>query len=215
LLISCYYISVAYGDLVPKYIYVDIKPSSWPNPINIKSKGVFASAICGTVDFDVACIDPATVMLYINGIDEGVAPIRWNYEDVATPYIGSEGGGHDLDGDGHVDLVFHFDTRTVVAQLRLSDHVGETVPLFLKGKLRSECGGKAIWGRDYVWVIDLPGDVNSDASVNILDGVIISRAWSSTSNPGENWDPRADVNDDDEVNMLDAVVVALNWGKTP
>ena len=206
------HISAAYGDVVPIYVYVDIKPGSWPNPINIRSKGVFAVAICGTQDFNVMVIDPPTVKIYINGITEGVLPIRWSYEDVATPYIGPDGGGHELGGDSYMDIVFHFETQTVVNTLKLYEHAGETIPLWIKGNLTN---GKAFWGRDYVWVIDLTGDVKSDASVDILDGVIIARAWGSTSNPGSNWDPRADVNDDNEVNLFDATIVALNWGKTP
>ena len=58
---------------------VDIKPTSCPNPLNVKSKGVLPVAILGTVDFDVSDIDPATVLL------EGVPPLRWALEDVATP----------------------------------------------------------------------------------------------------------------------------------
>ncbi len=215
-IVSCGYMPVIHGNGVPYLdVFVDIKPGSWPNPINIKSKGVFAVAVCGTADFDVARVDPTTIKIYVHGIEEGVSPIRWSYEDVATPYIGPDGGGHDLGGDGYMDLVFHFETRTVVTTLNLYEHTGETVFLFIKGNLKPEFGGKAIMGGDYVWVIDLPGDVNSDASVNILDAVIISLAWGSTLNPGLNWDSRADVNDDNEVNILDAAVVALHWGETP
>lgn len=71
---------------------------------------MFAVAICGTKDFDVKTIDPATVKIYVAIGAEGVPPLRWSYEDVATPYTGSSGGGHALGGDGYLDLVFHFDT---------------------------------------------------------------------------------------------------------
>jgi hypothetical protein len=60
-------------------INVDIKPGTCPNPVNVKARGVLPVAILGTADFDVTTIDPASVRL------EGVAPIRWALEDVATP----------------------------------------------------------------------------------------------------------------------------------
>jgi len=135
------------SQILPIPVYVDIKPGSWPNPINIGDKGVFAVAICGTCDFDVKAIDPTTVKLYIDGI--GVAPIRWSYADVATPYTGDADGGHALGGDGYLDLVFHFDTQTVVAS-DLARHVGENTPLIIKGHLHTDA---PIMGQDYVWVL--------------------------------------------------------------
>ena len=144
---------LGFVDLAPLPIpvYVDIKPGGWPNPINIGSKGVFPVAICGTEDFDVMTIDPATVKIYIEGIGEGVCPIRWSYEDVATPYTGAPGGGHALGGDGYLDLVFHFDTQTVVTGLGLAGHVGETIPLIIKGNLN--VGLIPIIGQDYVRIL--------------------------------------------------------------
>jgi len=139
--------------ITPVPVYVDIKPGSWPNPICIKSKGVFAVAICGTKDFDVKTVDPATVKLYITGIAQGVSPIRWSYQDVATPYTGPPGGGQALGGDGYLDIVFHFDTQTVVTKLGLAGHVGETIPLIIKGNLYPAADGLPIQGQDYVWIL--------------------------------------------------------------
>jgi len=135
-------------------VYVDIKPGSWPNPIKTASKGVFAVAICGTEDFDVMLIDPATIMITMEGLTVGVSPIRWTYEDVATPYIGPPGGGHALGGDGYLDLVLHFDTQEVVNTLGLSAYVGQTVPLVITGYLYV-CF-TPIKGQDYVWILDPP-----------------------------------------------------------
>jgi len=135
-------------------VYVDIKPGSWPNPINIGSKGVFAVAICGTESFDVMTIVPESVRIYIEGIEEGVLPLRWSYEDVATPYTGEPCCGHDLRGDGYLDLVFHFDTQTVVSTLHLYEHVGETVPLIIKGNLYV-CF-TPFMGKDCAWILLLP-----------------------------------------------------------
>jgi hypothetical protein len=136
----------------PILVYVDVKPGSWPNPIEIVSKGVLPVAICGTEDFDVRTIDPSTVKIYIEGNEEGVSPIRWSYEDVATPYTGPPEGGHALRRDGYLDLVFHFDTKAVVA-LDLASHVGETIPLIVRGNLREADGGTAIQGQDYARIM--------------------------------------------------------------
>jgi hypothetical protein len=73
-------------------VSVDIKPMSWPNPLNVNKKGVLPVAILGTEDFDVTQIDPASILL------EGVSPLRWALEDVGTP-------GDQLAGpDGIMDL---------------------------------------------------------------------------------------------------------------
>ncbi|MHA2350643.1 MAG: ABC transporter substrate-binding protein [Candidatus Thorarchaeota archaeon] len=137
-------------------IYVDIKPASWPNPINTKDKGVLSIAICGTPYFDVHSMDPASVTLgcYIN--DELVYPLRWSYEDVATPYLGEPGGGHAFDGDGYIDLVLHFDSREVIETLNLAVKVGEVIPLIITGEDISPMGAH-FRGIDYVWILDQQG----------------------------------------------------------
>lgn len=135
-------------------VYVDIKPGSWPNPINKGSRGVFAVAICGTEDFDVTTIDPATIEITMEGLEVGVSPLCWSYEDVATPYTGELGGGHALGGDGYLDLVLHFDTQEVVNTLELCEFErGETITLIIKGNLYEEHGGTPIQGQDYVLIL--------------------------------------------------------------
>jgi hypothetical protein len=93
--------------------------------------------ICGSDDIDVMEIDPNTISLGITGIAERVNPLRWSYEDVATPYTGEEGGGHELGGDGILDLVFHFNTQLVVRILELYE----------------DAGGTILWGQDYVRIL--------------------------------------------------------------
>lgn len=134
-------------------VYVDIKPGSWPNPFNQKSRGVLPVAICGTEDFDVTTIDPATIKLTREGIEEGVSPIRWSYEDVATPYTGEPGGGHDLNGDGYLDLTLKFSIHEVETTLGLDAFKGQTIPLIITGNLYEEHGGTPIRGEDYVWIL--------------------------------------------------------------
>jgi hypothetical protein len=136
--------------ITPVPVYVDIKPGSWPNPIKVDSKGVFAVAICGTKDFDPKTLDATTMKLCIVGIAEGVSPVRWSYQDVATPYTGPPGGGQALGGDGYLDLVFFFDTKTAVVKLGLAGHGRETIPLIIKGNFYPAAGGLPIQGQDYV-----------------------------------------------------------------
>lgn len=84
----------------PLEVMIDIKPWSYPNSINLKSKGVIPVAILTTstavgdpVDFDAAMVDPVTVEF------AGAAPLRWAIEDV--------------DYDGDMDMILHFATQEV------------------------------------------------------------------------------------------------------
>ena len=73
-------------------------------------------------------IDPATILMYKTGEEAGVAPIRWSYEDAATPYedeTPEDPDGHELTGDGVLDLVLKFDTPVLVSGLSLGDDVGD------------------------------------------------------------------------------------------
>ena len=121
-------------------VSVDIKPMSWPNPLNVNSKGVLPVAILGTEDFDVTQIDPATILL------EGVAPLRWALEDVGAaddPLAGP---------DGFTDLSLKFAAQEIVAALGdVND--GDVVVLHLTGNLKEEFGGTPIEGEDVVRII--------------------------------------------------------------
>jgi hypothetical protein len=204
-------------------VYVDIKPGSWPNPINVGSKGVFAVAICGTEDFDAMTIDPTTVEIYIEGIEEGISPVRWCYSDVATPYTGEPGGGHTLTGDGYLDLLFHFDTQAVVNGLGLSAHLGETIPLIIRGKLYEDLGGTPIQGQDYVWILKqqkfLKGDITGsvlgvpDGKVDVKDVVLIASLYGAVYPDGK-YNPDFDLNNDLRIDSRDCVVVCRQYGQT-
>jgi hypothetical protein len=119
-------------------VYVDVKPQSCPNPLNVKSKGLLPVAFLGTEDFDVSSVDPSAVTLL------GVPPITWDYEDVSTPleeFPGENCECTEAGPDGYLDLVFHFDTQEVVAamealadffeELELEIEDGELFPLIL------------------------------------------------------------------------------------
>ena len=79
----------------PFPISIDIKPDSFPNTINPRSKGKIPVAILTTDSFDATAVDPATVLFGAAGNE--VAPVHWATEDV--------------DGDSDIDLVLHFVTQ--------------------------------------------------------------------------------------------------------
>lgn len=134
-------------------IEIDIKPGSCPNPISLKSKGVLPVAILGTEDFHVEAIDPEAILLSREGIEEGIAPIRYSYEDVATPFEGELCGCHDRNGDGYMDLTLKFETQELIEQLELNEVAGETISLSLSGNLKEEEGGNPVAGEDCIWVL--------------------------------------------------------------
>jgi hypothetical protein len=128
---------------------VDIKPSSCPNPLNVKSKGVLPVAILGFEGFDVTQVDPDTVEL------EGVSPLRWALEHVATPiepFTGKEDCNLECtedEPDGYLDLTLKFDTQEVVAALGDVED-GDCLVLHLTGNLSD---GGAIVGEDVMVIL--------------------------------------------------------------
>jgi hypothetical protein len=157
------YTAISFGNTAPGHDYfgfddmrvgtifqivdlLDIKPTSCPNPLNTKSNGNLPVALLGTDLFDVMDVDPATLRL------EGVAPLRWTYEDVATPYMREPGDDpcscHEEGPDGFMDLVMHFDTQEIVAALgTVTD--GEMRELTLTLETYAGIGLEA---KDCVWI---------------------------------------------------------------
>jgi hypothetical protein len=131
-------------------VAVDIRPGSCPNPLNCKSKGVLPVAILGTADFDVTTIDPVTVRL------AGAAPLRWDYEDVATayePFTGKQDCNMDcneMGPDGYMDATLKFKTQEVVEALGEAVQDGACIVAQLTGNLREGAGGTEIVGEDVI-----------------------------------------------------------------
>lgn len=124
-------------------LMVDIKPTSCPNPLNIKSNGVLPVAILGSAIYDVNDIDVASIRL------EGVEPIRSAYEDVAGPVTDpNECACTEAGPDGFLDLTLKFEKQAVVAAIGEVED-GEVLPLMLTGVTYDEI---PVEGSDCVWI---------------------------------------------------------------
>jgi hypothetical protein len=133
-----FYDNVRFG-LQPLDVSLDIKPGGCPNPIHGRSRGVVPAALLGTAELDVNNIDPASLRL------EGVAPIRWGYEDVATPFAADLCGCTAAGPDGFFDLTLKFDTQELVGAM--ASGKGGDLLLTLTGTLLD---GTPIEGQDCV-----------------------------------------------------------------
>ena len=114
--------------------------------------GVLPVAINGTSGLDVSQIDPASVRL------EGVAPIRWSFEDVSSPFfplLGKIGAFACTSAgpDGFTDLSLKFDSEVVAAALG-SPADGTVLVLRLTGNLLPAYGGYPIVGEDVVVILN-------------------------------------------------------------
>jgi uncharacterized membrane protein len=76
---------------VPEPVSIDIKPGSYPNGINLESRGVVPVAILTTAEFDASTVDPTTVRF------AGAPAIKRTMEDV--------------NHDGYLDMLLTFDTQ--------------------------------------------------------------------------------------------------------
>jgi hypothetical protein len=144
------------------YVDFDVHPTSWPNPINTKSKGVTPTAILGTEEFDVMNIDPAT--LYLDLPEGTVYPKSWAYEDVTTP-AGNEWECNDTEEgpDGYMDLTIKFKTQELVEALgEVND--GDVLVITIKGLLLNE---QDLEGDDCILIIKKK-DVDADEEADIL-----------------------------------------------
>ncbi len=135
---SCYAISdgIAIGkeqrfEVIARVkVKIDIKPDSFPNSINLKSRGVIPVAVFGTSEFHVNSIDTVTVTL-------SGAPIKLAAS--GKPLFSIK----DVDGDGIVDLVAHMNSDDL--RLNSSDTTATLVGKTL--------GGIAIYGIDSIKIV--------------------------------------------------------------
>ena len=152
-------------EICPVSVYVDIKPGGCPTPINVGSKGVLPVAVLGTNDFDVSTINPQSITL------EGVPPLRWSMEDVATPYdINFDECNiydcHVSTGDGYVDLTLKFDTQEIAAAIS-EVYDRECLILELTGELKAAYDRLPIKGGDVISILN-KGRKHNVAPTNLI-----------------------------------------------
>jgi len=99
-------------------VAVDILPGSCTNPFHDnahadRAGGVLPVAILGGADFDVSQIEPSSIRL------NGTSPLRWSYEDVATPVDKTEDdcACTEEGADGYPDLSLKFSRAAVAGSL--------------------------------------------------------------------------------------------------
>jgi hypothetical protein len=74
---------------------IDIKPGGSPNSINLRSRGKVPVAILSSDTFDAASVDPASVFF------------------AGAPALSTGIGFEDVNGDGRLDLILHFNTGSL------------------------------------------------------------------------------------------------------
>ena len=110
-------------------VTIDIKPGEGPAPINTKSKGTIPVAVLSGPTFDaVALVDQTSLTFGHTGNEKSLAFCS---------------GPQDVNGDGLLDLVCHFNTP--LTQFQAGDTKG-----ILKGKI---LGGNSLMGTDAVVIV--------------------------------------------------------------
>lgn len=107
-----------------KEVEVDVKPGSSANNINPNSRGVTPVAILTTEAFDASTVNWTAISFGVTGME--TTPVHAGYEDV--------------DADGDIDLILHFNTRNTGMAC------GES-KVYVRG---STMTGQLIGGRDEV-----------------------------------------------------------------
>ena len=123
---------------------LDIRPGSCPNPVNPRSRGVVPVALVGGLEFDVATVDPDSLILTrADDVGGSVLPLsdrrgpRIIIEDLVSPLITDPCECHPLGGDGIDDLSLKFSTAEMSRALELNALPrGETIELVLRGTLQ-------------------------------------------------------------------------------
>jgi len=112
---------------------LDIKPGSFPNPLNPNSNGKLPAALMGSSTFDIGNVDVSSLLL------EGIAPLKTRVEDV--------------DADGYDDLALKFLTGDLCNALG-KPVPGDVLTLKLTGAMSD---GSTFFAEDDIVVVGNPG----------------------------------------------------------
>lgn len=174
-------------------VNVDVHPGSCPNPLNVKSTGVLPVALLGTQEWPVYDLDPESVRVWReessgNLIGGNVEPLRYSYEDTATPFDPTDETEccHNATGDGIADMNVKFDTSAIVDDLGLND-VHDMTTIYLKLTVNVVDGEGTVLdtviGGDCVLILNNPETV---ATTPIADGESSVAALESHDTVSEN-----------------------------
>lgn len=172
------------GQISPG-VAIDVKPGSDPNSINVMSVGVIPVSVLTTPTFDANTVDPSTVRFGRTGTE--ASSVQSALEDV------------DMDGD--MDLVLHFNTQET--GIRAGDTQASLTGMTLSGM--------SFAGSDAVRAF-FPGDVNGDFSVNIIDLALVGAAYGSSLD-SERWNPYADFDGSGIINIVDLATAGAYFGQ--
>ena len=164
--------------------FIDIKPGSDINPVNLKSRGVLPVAIYGSEEFDVSQIDMDSLAL------EGVGPR-------VKGASGRVGSLVDINGDSILDLMLHFDMDELTID-------PDAEALTLTGLLLD---GSEFEGADNIRIVPL-GDADGSGKVDGDDLSLLLANWGS----GTRWE-QGNFNSDDTVNEDDLSLLLANWNQ--
>jgi len=158
-------------------VTIDIKPSSFPNSIYLTSEGNLPVAILSGPEFDASDVDPNTVTLG-NG-DGNDTPVAKNTKGKLMANL------EDIDQDGDIDLILHFETQALVEN---GDLHHSTTHLILTGNTWQ---GDNLQGTDNIQIVGKnkdclsppsgmvawwPGDGNADDIIGGHTGVLVGDA---------------------------------------
>ena len=162
-------------------IMLDVKPGSEDNPVNLKSNGKLPVVIYGSEALDVLDVDVASLAL------AGVLP-------APKGHSGKTASFDDVDGDGFLDIVLHFDVQALGIVPGMTE-------LTLAGLLAD---GTELLGSDGILIVP---DFNGDLAVNATDLVILEAAFGSSAS----W-AQGDANGDGIANAADLAALKYFFG---
>jgi hypothetical protein len=169
-----------YGIRAPRAVQIDIRPGSFPNPLNMSKEpadaisrkgGVLPVAMLGSETLDVTDIDLASLRL------ENVTPLSYDVRDVAAaPVAGPDCPHPNANRDGRDDLILYF-RRAEVADSIGPAHNGDIMELTLTGLLND---GTPLLGTDCVTIVGVPSEISSAATIG---DVMLGRPMPNPFNP--------------------------------
>jgi hypothetical protein len=171
-----------------------------PDTLNLKSKGNWITCRIELPEgYKASDIDRTTIML------NGSIPVDpfWvdGPQDFMIPLLQVHAGSHARNYNvSHLMAKFN---RTTVEELILAQGITfGNVTLTITGEVNGEQfeGSDIIRGR-------MPGDVDSNGVVDIVDVTTVAVALGST-------DPYTDLTEDGRTNIYDVAIAAMNFGKT-